>query len=733
MAPFPPRVLGPLSECSAQVHLLGQVTGSTVSIFADGVLVAKGEATAPDQWFKLNNGVQLKHGAKVTAVQEVQGESSMPSPDPQIVQARPQHLGYPIYDPRQHLWVGCQCLLLVGMVPGAKVTVQSLGGIFTAQADDGTAIVDRKPLAKDEVMKAHQTACGIDGPINQSVLPEPLPAGFYSTRLKQPLQACQSQITVQQAAEGGYVTIRRQSETLSGCFPISEGLVNLDIPLQENEELNLQVQLPGENGYGDAGRFRVGPQPPEPHIVGQLCTGTTTVLVRGLVRGQRLSLLQNGTSLGYCEAPGDTYQVPVPPLTSGAHLRIEYEFCGVSNTTQREWIVEPAPAFISPPVIPQPLVECAASVHVTGLEPGAHVQLYSKQLGAPIGEVFAISKSHNISIAPALIVGDQITAVQSGCGHTSHSSPVEVQRLGDLPLPTIQPLPTDGARAVSVRDVAPGARVDLYVNDLFAGSAVATSSNVAVPIVEGHPALQINQKVYARQQLCTISKMGQPVTVQPTPPTIESFAAVPPQINQGQSTTLVWRTRNADSAQVYDQNNHLVVSGMPDDNKAVTPQMTTTYTLHALHRHAESRSHPVTVTVNTVSPPPLPPPLQTGTQTIQLFQQTVFEGPIPYVTTYPPVGFLTGNLTQIKIPSPDPGISYVSFIKVRHSTEECNNPDAVVTLRPGESTTPNTLAEIFGVASPAFPVSFIACIGVPQGQPLPTSVAITITYTYTSP
>src|SRR5205807_8813103 len=123
---------------------------------------------------------------------------------------------------------------------------------------------------------------------------------------------------------------------------------------------------------------------------------------------------------------------------------------------------------------------------------------------------------------------------QSGCSHTSHFNPVEVQRLGDLPLPTIQPLPTDGARAVSVRDVAPGARVDLYVNDLFAGSAVATSSNVAVPIVEGHPALQINQKVYARQHLCTISKMEQHVTVQPTPPLIESFAAVQLQIKQGE-------------------------------------------------------------------------------------------------------------------------------------------------------------------------------------------------------
>lgn len=145
MAPFPPRVLGPLSECSSQIRLLGQVIGSTVTIFADGMLVATGEATAPDQWFKLKGGVQLKPGAKISAVQQVRGESSAPSPEPQIVQARPHQLVYPIYDPRQHLWVGCQCLSLIGMVPGAKVTIQSMGAIYTAQADDGTG--HRRPEA----------------------------------------------------------------------------------------------------------------------------------------------------------------------------------------------------------------------------------------------------------------------------------------------------------------------------------------------------------------------------------------------------------------------------------------------------------------------------------------------------------------------------------------------------------------------------------------------------------
>ena len=727
MAPFPPRVLGPLSECSSQVHLLGQVTESTVSIFADGMLVAKGEATSPDQWFKLTTGVQLKSGAKVTAVQEVQGEGSIPSPDPQIVQTRPPHLGYPIYDPRQHLWVGCRCLLLVGMVPGAKVTVQSPGGTFTAQADDGTAIVDRKPLAKNEVMKAHQTACDIDGPINQSVLPEPFIAGFYSTHLKEPLSACQSQITVEQAAEGGYVTIQRESETLNGCFPISEGLVNLDLPLRQNEVVSLQVQFPGDNTYGDAGQFRVGPEPPEPVLQGRLCAGTTIVLVRGLVRGQQFSLLQDGASLGYCEAPGDTYQVPVPPLKAGAHLRLEYSFCGNSHTTQREWIVGPAPISISAPVMAQPLVECAASVYVTDLEPGAHVQLFSKQLGAPIGEVFAISKSHTISVAPALIVGDQITAVQTGCGHTSHSRPVEVQGLGNLPAPTIQPLPTDGARTVSVRDVVPGARVDLYVNDLFAGSAVATSGSVVVPIVENHPALLLNQKVYVRQQVCTTSKTGQVVTVQPTPPTIESFAAIPTQVDQGQTTTLIWRTRNADRAQVYDDENHLVITGQPDDNKVVTPQkMTTIYTLHAYHATAESVSHPVTVTVNTTPTPPSP---ATTTAPINLFQINPLEGNTIYSATFPSLATFTGHLTQISIPSPDPGIAFISFPKATHSTDECNDPNAVVTLRPGESTTASTLAEIFGTASPPLPLTIFACAALSPGQPVPSSVAIIITYT----
>jgi len=729
MALFPPQVIVPLSECSSQIHLQGQLTHSVVIVLADGVEIAGGEATGPDQWFQLRPGARLAPGAKITAVQDLGGERSAPSPDPVIVQARPRQPGPAIFDPRQHLWVGAQCIRLIGMVPGATVTVESLEGIYTAQADDGTAVVGRKPLAPEEIMKAHQTACGTDGPPNLSVKPEQLPPGLYSTRLSLPLSACQTQVTVEQAAEGGIVFIERQSETLSACFPISNEFLDLDIPLQEHEDLHLQVEVPGATGPGDAGHYQVGPQPPEPAIVGHLCAGATRILIRGLTRRQQVSLLQDGNNLGTFESPGSSYAVPVPPLTPGAHFRIQYEFCGMTNITKQEWVVEAAPASITVPVIPAgSLTECSTSVLVTRVEAGAYLQIFSEQLGGQIGDGFAMASSAVISVAPALSTDDKLIARQSACGHVNHSGPTGVLALGDLPLPIIQPPPIEGARSVTVTQVVPGAAVDLYVNG-FAGSAVAESTSVVVPILAGHPELILNQKVNAQQRLCTVTSVGPTVDVQPMPPNIVLFQAMPQEIEPGQSSTLAWQTFGADTVKVVDESGHLVVTGQPNsDQKPVRPSQTTTYTLLAEHAGAETRSHPVTVTVH-ITPPP--PHTQTATQTIELFQQPIFEGSIPYISTFPPIGFITGNLQKISIPSPEPGITSVSFVKLNHSTLECgSNPDAVITLTPGQSTTPTMLTQLFGAASPAFPVHFTACIAIPLGQPVPTNVAITITYTY---
>jgi hypothetical protein len=77
-----PRVMVPLSECSSVVWVQGQITGSTLEVFADGVLVASGAAFGSNILMPLSVGVTLAPGASVAARQTLGGDVSPLSPDP---------------------------------------------------------------------------------------------------------------------------------------------------------------------------------------------------------------------------------------------------------------------------------------------------------------------------------------------------------------------------------------------------------------------------------------------------------------------------------------------------------------------------------------------------------------------------------------------------------------------------------------------------------------------------
>jgi hypothetical protein len=91
MALLPPRVIGPLSECSGRVRVQGQLTGATVSLFADGQPAGTGVASWPDQIFQLT--IALAPGQLVTATQTVGLDTSPASPEGVEVQARPPAIG----------------------------------------------------------------------------------------------------------------------------------------------------------------------------------------------------------------------------------------------------------------------------------------------------------------------------------------------------------------------------------------------------------------------------------------------------------------------------------------------------------------------------------------------------------------------------------------------------------------------------------------------------------------
>ena len=91
MALLPPRVIGPLSECSGSVRVQGQLTGSMVTIFADGAIVGTGTASWPDQTFPLS--APIAAGQQVTATQTVGMDTSPASLEAVGVQAKPPVIG----------------------------------------------------------------------------------------------------------------------------------------------------------------------------------------------------------------------------------------------------------------------------------------------------------------------------------------------------------------------------------------------------------------------------------------------------------------------------------------------------------------------------------------------------------------------------------------------------------------------------------------------------------------
>jgi hypothetical protein len=104
---------------------------------------------------------------------------------------------------------------------------------------------------------------------------------------------------------------------------------------------------------------------------------------------------------------------------------------------------------------------------------------------------------------------------------------------------------------------------------------------------------------------------------------------------------------------------------------------------------------------------------------------------VPYTATYPPFGSVpAGRVTQITVPSAGI-VPRVAFVKVGgYSTEMCGDPNAVVIVLAGQTTSPAQMTQIFEVPQPPFssasPIGFVACV---DGGFLPNFIQIELTIT----
>jgi hypothetical protein len=519
---LPPAVIGPLSECSSRVRVQGQLIGATVDIFSNGAHVATGTATWTDQIFPLLPGKTFPPGALVTATQKQAGSTSPPSPSPVMVQKKPPVVGS--VTSKTHIYVCGHCLWLDGMVPGAKVGV-SVAGVVRGSgiADDGSARIGLSvPTASGDVLVARQEACGTPGSPTHLPKPDQLPGNkrqLAPPTVEGPLRACQRAVTVSQVVDGAQVTLTETptsgfSET--GCFDLSS-LWFATPPLTLGDSVSALQQMPGcEIKSAASPPVVVGPSTPVPipGVAPPLCAGGVSVRLTGLLPGSAVEIFQNGISLGTGSAPSAAFDFPVPPLTANATVTARQELCTNWSAHSSPAVkVNPDPGSLPTPVVASPLFECGAAVHVSDLHPGAMVMVFSTLLGAPIGSAFVFSTEADITVAPLLIKGDKIWAEQKGCGLVSSKSaliPVQPLTKPGL-LDVVQPVETC-MKSVTVANVIPGAHVDVYVNNDWRGSAIATAPTVEVTILFGP--LKVGDEVAARQIICGIvTALGKPAKV----------------------------------------------------------------------------------------------------------------------------------------------------------------------------------------------------------------------------
>jgi hypothetical protein len=96
------------------------------------------------------------------------------------------------------------------------------------------------------------------------------------------------------------------------------------------------------------------------------------------------------------------------------------------------------------------------------------------------------------------------------------------------------------------------------------------------------------------------------------------------------------------------------------------------------------------------------------TATVTLTEQPVEEGFVPYAGSFGGgVGAANETLQSITNPL---GNAAILFLKPGHGTNECDQSSAVMAVGPGGSLSGAGLASVYGSASPALPITFVACV-----------------------
>ena len=224
-----------------------------------------------------------------------------------------------------------------------------------------------------------------------------------------------------------------------------------------------------------------------------------------------------------------------------------------------------SPDNLSPPIVEEPIYQCAQIVRVSGFVPGALVEVYANgvELLARVEPHFGFA---DIELSRSLDVGDTVSARQIVEGVTSSASwqPAVVAPLPELPgglppEPRVDAGTVHCSQMVVVRGVIPGAWVTVFEdgNPVGGGRTSQDYANVYVqPLSEG-AAVWATQTVCANASGEVESQPSPDVPVEPVPDPFIEPEVDPASVIVGNDTVTLSRLIPGAEVRVWDDGNYL--------------------------------------------------------------------------------------------------------------------------------------------------------------------------------
>ncbi len=239
-----------------------------------------------------------------------------------------------------------------------------------------------------------------------------------------------------------------------------------------------QVEL--VDGFGVVPRVLLPPV-----IRGPLAAGSTVVSVGNVAAGAEVRVFSGGAVLGSEFVPADarSVDVAVPLLVAGERVSATQRLAGVESALSAEVVVGAVPAA---PAITEPLFAGSTVVPVTGVSPGADVEVFANGVRLGGATVPANQRAVDVPADPALVSSDAISAVQRVNG--AASEPSRAAMVIDAVPPRVRGPLAAGVDRITIEGAVPGAVVRVLIDGAVAGEQRARGAYVEVgvaPLVAG--------------------------------------------------------------------------------------------------------------------------------------------------------------------------------------------------------------------------------------------------------